>query len=170
MHEDLLSQAKMLARADKGRPKQVNLRRAVSAAYYAYFHYLTDEACRSLLGTRADVRSYRHAIARAFDHSQMRRACESFAGGTLPKNLLKTVPALTSVPPDLRIAAAMFVRAPQKRHWAEYAPSERFKRSDVESFIDQVEWAILLLDGLPDRQLRKFFLVCLLVWENLRRP
>ncbi|HEX5443197.1 MAG TPA: hypothetical protein VFW87_05185 [Pirellulales bacterium] len=74
------------------------------------------------------------------------------------------------MPPDLRIAAAAFASAQQKRHWAEYDWSERFKRSDVETFIDQIQSAILLLEGLPDRRLRSFFLVCLLVWENLRRP
>ena len=80
------------------------------------------------------------------------------------------VPALTVVPPDLQAVAAAFVAAQHRRHWAEYDRSERFKRSDVESFIDQVESAIQLFDRLSDRRLRKFFLVCLLVWENLRRP
>lgn len=170
MHADLLAQARALARADKNRPKQVNLRRAISAAYYAFFHYLTDEACRSLLGARSDIRSYRDALARAFDHSMMRRACDSFAGGTLPKNVIKTVPGLTVVPPDLRTVAAVFADAQQKRHWAEYDRSERFKRSDVEGIVSEVESAIARFEGFPDRQLRKFFLVCLLVWENLRRP
>jgi len=170
MHADLLAQAKSLARSDKKRPKQVNLRRAISAAYYAFFHYLTDEACRAFLGTRSEVRSYRDALARAFDHAAMRRACESFAGGTLPKNILKAVPTIKVVPPELRLVAAAFVFAQQKRHWAEYDRSERFKRSDVEGIIRQVESAIVVFDGLQDRQLRKFFLVSLLVWENLRRP
>lgn len=122
-----------------------------------------------MLGAGNQFRGYRDSLARAFEHSIMRRACESFAGGTLPKGLLKAVPAFV-VPPDLRMVAAAFVRAQQKRHWAEYDRSERFSRSDVEVLIGQIESAILQFDRLPDRQLRKFFLVCLLVWENLRRP
>jgi hypothetical protein len=41
LHADLLEQAGNLARLDPTRPKQVNLRRAVSSAYYALFHLLT---------------------------------------------------------------------------------------------------------------------------------
>jgi hypothetical protein len=40
MHDDLFAQAEMLAKVDATKPKQVNLRRAVSSAYYAVFHYL----------------------------------------------------------------------------------------------------------------------------------
>ena len=39
MHEDLFQQAAELATIDAKKPKQANLRRAVSAAYYAVFHY-----------------------------------------------------------------------------------------------------------------------------------
>ena len=39
--EDLLEQAVHLATLDARRPKQANLRRAVSTAYYALFHLLT---------------------------------------------------------------------------------------------------------------------------------
>ena len=169
MHADLLAQAKALARADKGRPKQVNLRRAISAAYYGFFHYLVDEACRALLGARNEHSGYRDALARAFDHATMRKACASFAGGTLPKSVLKTIPSLSVVPADLRLIAAEFVDSQEKRHWADYARGEKFKRSDADTIIGQVESAILRFDALPDRQVRKFFLVCLLAWENMRR-
>ena len=37
MHEDLFSQAETLAKLDAKKPKQANLRRAVSSAYYAVF-------------------------------------------------------------------------------------------------------------------------------------
>ena len=44
LHADLLEQAEQLAQLDPRRPKQANLRRAVSSAYYALFHLLTSEA------------------------------------------------------------------------------------------------------------------------------
>ncbi|GAB4215496.1 MAG: hypothetical protein OHK0013_41130 [Sandaracinaceae bacterium] len=44
LHDDLLAQAARLARTDKNRPKQANLRRAASAAYYALFHLLITRA------------------------------------------------------------------------------------------------------------------------------
>lgn len=55
MHEDLFAQAEMLARVDTRKPKQVNLRRAVSAAYYGVFHYLVDEACRCVFGRNLSI-------------------------------------------------------------------------------------------------------------------
>jgi hypothetical protein len=36
-HEDLLAQAVILAKIDLKKPKQANLRRAISSAYYAVF-------------------------------------------------------------------------------------------------------------------------------------
>jgi len=46
---DLLAQARLLATKEPRRPKDASLRRAVSTAYYALFHLLTDEASRFLI-------------------------------------------------------------------------------------------------------------------------
>jgi hypothetical protein len=43
LHADLLEQAGHLAQFDPTRPKQANLRRAVSSANYALFHMLASE-------------------------------------------------------------------------------------------------------------------------------
>ena len=43
LHDDLLEQAQQLAQLDARRPKQANLRRVVSSAYYALFHLLASE-------------------------------------------------------------------------------------------------------------------------------
>jgi hypothetical protein len=51
LHDDLQQQALELAGRDPRRPKQANLRRAVSASYYALFHFLVDQSCRQMLGT-----------------------------------------------------------------------------------------------------------------------
>ena len=42
--DDLLAQADLLLHLEKRRPKQASLRRAVSAAYYALFHFLIEES------------------------------------------------------------------------------------------------------------------------------
>ena len=56
MHEDLLKQAARLATLDVKKPKQANLRRAISSAYYAVFHLLVDEACRVQIGAQHNQR------------------------------------------------------------------------------------------------------------------
>ena len=83
MHEDLFSQAILLATIDAKKPKQANLRPSISAAYYAVFHYLVGEACRALIGSQHSQAAYRHVLGRAFVHNAMKLACKSFGGGTL---------------------------------------------------------------------------------------
>jgi hypothetical protein len=58
MHEDLFAQAELLAKTDVRKPKQVNLRRAVSSAYYGLFHYLVDESCCILFGSQHTQAGY----------------------------------------------------------------------------------------------------------------
>lgn len=73
---DLLIQADHLVRLSPKRPKQVNLRRAVSSAYYAVFHAL----CFSNAGVLAGVGANRPERAwlqtyRALDHGQAKKRC-----------------------------------------------------------------------------------------------
>jgi hypothetical protein len=47
-HDDLIEHAIFLSDVNSpGDPKQVHLRRAISAAYYALFHLLTTEAAQN---------------------------------------------------------------------------------------------------------------------------
>jgi hypothetical protein len=77
MYGDLFSQAETLAKLDPKKPKQANLRRAVSSAYYAVFHYLVHEACCVQIGTQHSQAPYRNALGRAFVHTVMKQACMS---------------------------------------------------------------------------------------------
>jgi hypothetical protein len=88
MHDDLFSQAEMLAKADAKKPRQVNLRRAISSAYYAVFHFLINESCSIVFGTQHSQAPYRNALGRAFVHN-VNQACVSFAGGTLKHTVIK---------------------------------------------------------------------------------
>jgi len=100
--DQLIDQARHLATRDmQGRPRQGNLRRATSAAYYALFHFLIDQACRSLVGGAPNRRRLRGVLARAFDHAAMKRAATSFASGTLPARFVPALPG-GSISPELR--------------------------------------------------------------------
>lgn len=66
-HEDLLTHAIELVHHDP--PNQLTLRRAVSAAYYAVFHYLIAEATSNWSNI-----PLRTALARAYDHGVMKTA------------------------------------------------------------------------------------------------
>ncbi len=95
LHDDLLAQADHLAHVDKKKPKQANLRRAVSAAYYALFHLLIDESsCFLVAGKQREA--LRHQLARSFDHGHMKKTAQAFvqpgAGSNVWRSVLSSAP------------------------------------------------------------------------------
>ena len=138
LHEDLLEQAGHLAkRESSGRPKQASLRRAISAAYYALFHLLIDEASRLYV---ADDRLV-NCLNRVFAHYEMNEISKSFASGELPK-VLDPVKGMFPIAHPLRDVAQAFVDLQQARHDADYNLAERFTLSETVSFVDQARKAI----------------------------
>ncbi len=113
IHTDLLKQARILATRAPKRPKQANLRRAVSSAYYSLFHLLVHEAALHLLRGSAQA-PYRKGLTRAFTHTDMKKASNALIGGTLPVYGPITIPA------DLRAVARAFVDLQEARHRADY--------------------------------------------------
>jgi uncharacterized protein (UPF0332 family) len=167
LHKDLLQQARELATRDPRKPRQANLRRAVSSAYYALFHALVDEACRQILGARHSDSPFRHVLGRAFTHGTMRQACVAFAGGTLKAAVMKGLPANFSVPLEIKVVARAINDLQERRHLADYDRTELFNRSDVLAQIDRAEMALSMWTGLPSSVTKRFFLACLLAWSTL---
>ena len=167
MYKDLLRQARDLATLDALKPRQANLRRAVSSAYYALFHALVDEACRAVMGSQHDQAPYRHVLARGFAHGTMKQACASFSGGTLKAAVAKGLPPTFQIPNEIRAVATAFVELQENRHLADYDLTERFSRSDVMALIQQAETVIEDFAGLAGSNERKFFLACLWAWNTL---
>ena len=171
MHEDLFAQAEILAKLDPRKPKQANLRRAISSAYYGIFHFFVDEACRIQFGTQHTQAAYRHTLGRAFTHSVMKQACISFGGGTLKASVVKGLPRDESgnypIPEAIQDAASTFVELQEKRSVADYDRTERFKRSDVLIMIDQAKSDCANFAELAMSDEKKFFLACLWAWKEL---
>ncbi len=114
LHDELLRQAFQLATCDS--PNQADLRRAVSASYYAVFHLLIAEASQvvapaSPLGLAAKV-------VRSFAHSTMKDVCKAFAVGPLkaPLNALVDLP----IEPSLQFVARHFIDLQDQRIVADY--------------------------------------------------
>lgn len=171
MYEDLLSQAESLAQLDAKKPKQANLRRAVSSTYYAVFHYLVHEACCVQIGTRHIQAGYRHVLGRAFAHTVMKQACTSFGGGTLKDAVIKGLPRNPAghyvIPKAVQDVAATFAELQEKRHLADYDLTERFRRSDVLALIEQVRNNVERFAELTPSDEKRFFLACLWAWKEL---
>jgi hypothetical protein len=165
VHEDLIAQARGLARLDARRPRQANLRRAVSAAYYGLFHFLIDATCRQSMGTGHPQLPYRNVLGRAFSHKAMKGACRSFAGGVMPTRVANALPSGFVVP--VEILAQEFVHLQAQRHLADYDRSASFLRADVLFLVQSVDDAIRGFRLLPTSDAKKFFLACLWAWSVL---
>jgi uncharacterized protein (UPF0332 family) len=108
--DDLLEQALHLAKRDRKRPKQANLRRAVSTAYYALFHLLVSEGV-----SYWKIERQRSAFARSFEHRKMKGVCKN-----------------SSYPnADLQAVLDAFVELQQARHSADYDYAKAFTRVEV---------------------------------------
>ena len=168
MHNDLLALAKRLARLEPRRPKQASLRRSISTAYYALFHYLIDQSCRTTMGAQHAQAPYRHVVGRSFMHADMKSACKSFAsGGALKRGAAKGLPATFRIAPEIRKVAEVFVSLQQMRQVADYDLTARFSRFDALSAVRDVDVVIKRFSGLALSDEKKFFLACLWAWKNL---
>lgn len=117
LHDDLLVQADQLAHLEKNKPKQANLRRAVSAAYYALFHYLVDQSTRFLV-SGPQREGLRHQLARSFDHGQMKRTAQIFASPSASGNAWRAV--LGGAPSATLVnVASAFIELQEARHEAD---------------------------------------------------
>lgn len=104
----------------QGRPRQANLRRAVSTSYYAMFHFLASSNADLLVGTNKSNRSERAWVQayRALDHGQTRDRCQNQK-------------VMSRFPMDIQNFADVFCGMQINRHEADYHPGSRFELDEV---------------------------------------
>jgi uncharacterized protein (UPF0332 family) len=147
----------MLAKLDRNKPRQANLRRAVSTAYYALFHLLTIAACSNWKNSRQ-----RHDLARAFDHASMNEACKQ----TNAKKF-----ANPNSPPvkDLKRLANAFIQLQEYRHTADYNNSKKWTRVEVLTHIELAAEAFDRWEQIANEPVAQDFLLQLLIQKSRRR-
>ena len=143
LHEELISTGFRLV--GTGNPTQGDLRRAVSAAYYAMFHRIAVCCARSLIGTantNLSMKVWPHAY-RGLDHNLAKKQCD--------KNL-------TSIGFSRRIVdfASEFVRLQPRRHLADYDPDARFTKKEVEGDVFMAAVSIDMFDDASEEERRAF--------------
>lgn len=167
LHDDLLAQAKALAVMEPRRPLQASLRRAVSTAYYALFHFLVDEATRRMLGVGADRELLRGCLARAFNHSNMKKVAVQFSKSGVSTSLAPGLNGL-AVQRGLKVVAETFAELQYVRHQADYDPTRRFTRSEVLRVLDRTGAAFGAWRRVRRTPQADTFLVGLLAFGNMR--
>jgi hypothetical protein len=162
--QHLLEQAEQLARGGIGRPRQSDLRRAVSTTYYALFHLLT------LSGAALIHRSpvLRAILARHYEHRDMKNASRGFAEGRLPGPLQQVV---EGIPAELSTLADTFVELQDVRHQADYDTSSatRFRREDVLDYVARTRQAFEAWESLRGTPAGELYLIAML-FHPLVRP
>jgi uncharacterized protein (UPF0332 family) len=152
-HDDLIQQAGFLSELNTpGEPRQVDLRRAVSAAYYGLFHLLTTEAALNW-----KHQGQRDRFARMFDHGRMKKSSSAVSSRALPVD-----PAEVPVATELKLVADSFVKLQQARHTADYDNSKVWSRTEVWEMIVLAEDASAAWLKIRDKEKAQDYLLDLI--------
>jgi uncharacterized protein (UPF0332 family) len=146
---DLIRTARLLAAASPKKPRQAELRRAVSTAYYALFGAMARDAADLLIGRgrRHSPEAWRQ-VYRSLAHGPAKDACKQ-------TRTLK-------FPMEICACADAFVDLQDARHAADYDPDRRFTRAETTRIILSSEKAIQALRAAPKLD-REAFAVLLLL-------
>jgi hypothetical protein len=168
--EHLLEQAKHLAGRERTRPRQASLRRAISTAYYALFHFLIREAVRQI-GPNLSEDNY-NRVYRWFDHGAMHRVARVFSQQVVRIQNSKDI-LINDNDPGIMFIAENFAELQELRHLADYDPSAVFLRAEVLDKISHVEdaFAVWNFGKVKKSSPASTFLLSLLLWEKWgKRP
>jgi hypothetical protein len=152
------------------------IRRSVSTAYYAVFHFLIEEATASVMGT-ASPTARRHSLSRTFTHAGMRMAMGKVAGKVVDDSVRALfqatglAPGPVNVPRFAREMAKVFLDAQTKREAADYNLAARFSVDDARVLRSRVRGAIRRwqdANTASDKDFKHCLNVLLLVKGQLR--
>lgn len=129
--EHLLEQAnRLIAPPPAGPPRQVDIRRAISAAYYAVFHATLAAAADQFVGVTKRATGQYDLVYRSVDHRSLRELCADAAKQNPAARLARYAPE-HGLGPDIQEFASLVLELQRKRHSADYDPSIRVKSSDA---------------------------------------
>jgi uncharacterized protein (UPF0332 family) len=142
--DDLIALAKRLAKASPNKPRQADLKRAVSTAYYALFHAMAKNVADTMTGVVKSKRSekaWAHAY-RGLQHGDAKTACEGVRNLTFPQ--------------EIKDCADAFVELQIARHSADYDPLHRLTRGKAILTVQKAEDAVKKLRSVGAKDRRAF--------------
>lgn len=146
---ELLDLADVIAgrRARAGRPRTIELRRAISSAYYAIFHELVGQCTADMVRGGAGTPATEATISRWVAHSDVRQLAEAAAG--LRTGALRGVLAPTSG--DVTLVADAFVALQDARELADYDDTYDVSRRLALGHVDTARDAVERSQGMVGR-------------------
>jgi len=158
--DHLLDQAdRLITPPGGGAPRQADLRRAISNAYYAVFHSVIARAADQVVG-KTDRANPRYTLVyRSIDHQSLRKICDDIRKTTLPTKY-STYSPRGGFGFDLVALANAVIDLQEKRHLADYDPQFRVRMSDAVLAVATSREAIVRFES-ANRTARKTFLLLL---------
>jgi hypothetical protein len=159
--DHLFEQAeKLIGPSPAGRPRQVDVRRAISSAYYGLFHFVLTEVADEFVGVTQRASDRYALVYRSINHNIFKQLCSETK---------KTAPSAKYAPyfpaggfdQDIQAFAAGVVDLQEKRHIADYNPQPRLSTSEARLAIGTARSAVLSFRR-ADLERRKAFLTLLL--------
>lgn len=162
--EHLLDQAgELTLQTVRGAPRQTDLRRAVSSAYYAVFHSLLAAVADEFVGaTIAARRSPRYRLVyRSLAHERAKRVCQEVVKETPRREFQPYLPSAGFGQEVVGFCVAL-VMLQEARHAADYDPHHRLTLSNALRLIQTARAAIeRLANAEPaDKQLLLTLMLC----------
>jgi uncharacterized protein (UPF0332 family) len=158
--DHLFEQADKLITPQTGRPRQVDIRRAISAAYYAIFHATITAAADQFVGMTNRDESRYGLLYRSVDHKWLRELCNEVQKST-PSSSFRPYTPSGGFGGDIAAFAAAVVALQVNRHTADYDVMVRMNRSDAVLAIAEARAALGRFDRANQQQ-RLAFLSLLL--------
>ena len=129
--EHLFEQAdRLITPPAGGAPRQVDLRRAISGAYYGVFHAALAAAADQVVGVTKRSSNQYALVYRSVDHKTLRDICREVQKQTLLGKYAPYAPR-NGFGPNIKAFAAALLELQEKRLAADYDPSMRVKRSEA---------------------------------------
>lgn len=153
--KDLISQAERLADLSPNKPKQVNLRRAISSAYYAVFHALCQSNASALVGTGSQKPEKAWSQCyRALDHGTAKKRCKDSASKGFPQ--------------EINDFSNSFVALQEYRHRADYNPdsAKNFSKQETLTIVGQARSAVKAISVARIKDRRAFAIHVLLPYRD----
>ena len=140
----------LVSQAGKQRPRQANLKRAISSLYYAMFHELCQNCANSFIGPSRKGKPAWVQAYRSVDHG--------FA-----KNQFMNAEIMEEFPQEIQNFAELFRSLQKRRHQADYNPQSRFTKNDILSEKTKTQLALKTFRSSLPTDRRAFA-----VWTSFR--
>jgi hypothetical protein len=150
--DHLLEQAeKLIAPPAAGAPRQADIRRAISSAYYGAFHAIAAALADQFIGVVKKSATQYGLVYRSLDHRVLADLCVDLKKQTVPARYAKHVP-VNGFSANFKSVLTAVKDLQERRHSADYDPMVKFHVADAQLAVSTARSAILRLQAASDEE------------------